>query len=290
MDTSRVLPAVVERSISRYLAGIDRSLPGAVVGFYVVGSVALGAYRERRSDIDFVAVIDGAVDQQDVRRLRVEHARCMLRTAVDACARRRSPTAGACNGVFIRHADVGKPVAAITPAAAHIGGRFTTGPVGSDVSPVAWKVLAERGIAVRGVHPSALGLDWQPESLFAWNLENLERYWGPWATSTSWSSRLRFRLRPRWSTAWGVLGAPRLHRTMATGEVVSKEAAGDYARDVFPRRFEPLIADALAYWREERPPRPAMDPDGRRLATSAFVLHVIESARSLDRSGSSRPA
>ena len=39
----------------------------------------------------------------------------------------------------------------------------------------------------------------------------------------------RFALRPCYWTAWGVLGAPRLHCTIATGEVISKEAAGEYA-------------------------------------------------------------
>jgi hypothetical protein len=276
-----VLPAPVERSTRRYLADADRLLPGVVTGFYVVGSVALGAYRERRSDIDFVAVVDGDLDARQLRRLRAQHVLSGLRTSTTALRRRRSPLSGTCNGVFVRRADLRAPVGEITPVAAHVGHTFTTGQVGSDVSPVAWKVLAERGIAVRGAEPSDLGLDPQPARLRPWCRENLESYWRPWADGVSRSGR-RFGLRPRWATAWGALGAPRLHCTIATGEVVSKEAAGEYALDVFDSRFHPLIADALAARREE-PVRLDLSPAERGRRTAEFVLAVIDSARSLPR-------
>jgi hypothetical protein len=274
-----VLPALVERSTRGYLADVDRLLPGVVAGYYVVGSVALGAYRERRSDIDFVAVVEGDLDDRQLRRLRVQHVLSGLRTSSLALRQRRPLLSGTCNGVFIRQADLAAPVGEIRPLAAHVGRTFTTTPVGSDVSPVAWKVFAERGIAVRGPEPSELGLDPQPERLRPWNLENLESYWRPWATAVA-QSGARFRLRPRWATAWGTLGAPRLHCTLATGEVVSKEAAGEYALDVFDSRFHPLIAYALAGWREE-PARLDLSVDARRRLTAEFVFAVIESARAL---------
>jgi hypothetical protein len=272
-----MLPAVVERSTRRYLADADRLLPGVVTGFYVVGSVALGAYRERRSDIDFVAVVDVDLDARQLRRLRAQHVLSGLRTSSYALRQRRSPLSGTCNGVFVRRADLGAPVGDIRALAAHIGQTFTPGPTRSDVGPVAWKVLAERGIAVRGVPPSELGLDPEAQRLRPWCRENLESYWLPWATG---AARSGFRLRPRWATAWGALGAPRLHCTIATGEIVSKEAAGEYALDVFDRRFHPLIADALATWREE-PSRLDLPMDERRRATADFVLAVIDSARAL---------
>jgi hypothetical protein len=275
-----VLPPTVERSVGPYVADVDRLLPGRLTGFYVVGSVALGAYRERRSDIDFVAVLDGDIGPPQIRRLRLQHVRSGLRTGALALRRHRSPTTGTCNGVFIRRADISGPVGAIVPVAAHVAHNFTTGRGGSDVSPVAWKVLAERGIACRGPEPSALPLDSQPDRLVPWNLENLERYWRPFAAGDNRETRAWFRARPRWSTAWGVLGAPRLHRTIATGDVISKEEAGEYALDVFPARFHPLIGEALAYWREE-PPRLRRAPDERRRATSEFVLEVIDAARAL---------
>jgi aminoglycoside adenylyltransferase-like protein/nucleotidyltransferase-like protein len=275
-----MVPAAVARVVGRYLDDLDRLLPGAVVGFYVVGSVALGAYREGRSDIDFVAMVDGELGPAGLRRLRALHIRSGVRTASAAVRHGRSVLTGTCNGIFVRWADVEKPVTQIAPVASHSGTSFTTGPVGSDVSPVAWKVLAERGIPMRGPEPRSLPLDPQPELLTSWNRGNLERYWRPWALAVQRAPRARFRLRPGKSMAWGMLGAPRLHHTIATGDVISKEQAGEYALDAFPARWHPLIGDALAYRRGE-PSRLGLSLRERAQRTAEFVLEVVDAAHEI---------
>jgi len=274
-----MLPPLVERSVGRYLSHVDRLLPGRVTGFYVVGSTALGAYRERRSDIDFVAIVDGDLGPAGLRRLRVQHAWSAAGTGTLAIRRGRSPLTGTCNGYFIRAGDLAAPVTGIVPVAGHVGHTFKVAAGSSDISPVGWKVLAERGIAVRGPEPDSLPLDPQLDLMTSWNLTNLDRYWRPWAEQSQRTPG-RFRLQPRWSTAWGVLGAPRLHRSIATGDVISKEDAGTYALDVFPARWHPLIGDALAYWREE-PGSLRLSADERRHRTAEFVLDVIADAHRL---------
>lgn len=81
--------------------------------------------------------------------------------------------------------------------------------------------------------------------------------------------------------AWGALGAPRLHRTIATGEVISKEAAGEYALDTFDREWHPTIRDGLAFQRGE--PGRSREPRWQRVAaTGAFVAEVVRAANALD--------
>jgi hypothetical protein len=76
----------------------------------------------------------------------------------------------------------------------------------------------------------------------------------------------------------------RLHRTIATGEIVSKEDAGEHALAAFAPRWHPLIRTALAHRRAEPLPAGlARDPDLadplRRLRlTGAFVTEVIAEA------------
>lgn len=53
----RTLPAEASRAIRTYLRAADRILPGGIIACAVSGSIALGAYRPGRSDIDLVAVI-----------------------------------------------------------------------------------------------------------------------------------------------------------------------------------------------------------------------------------------
>jgi hypothetical protein len=263
------VPAEVSRAAARYLAQADLLLPGRIVGFYLVGSTALGAYRPGRSDIDFVAVLDGGTSGDLLRRLRALHVVSAASSASVALVRGRSPLSGTLNGVFVDGDDLSAPVSAIAPVAAHVGTEFERGRAG-DLFPVDWKVLAEQGIAVRGPEPGALGLDPEPEQLVAWNLRNLDEYWRPWARRTR-------HVRSRWATAWGMLGPPRLHCTIATGDIVSKEAAGEYARDVFGARWHPLLDDALGYVRGERSTL-AMARAERCRATSEFVVAVADDA------------
>lgn len=268
------LPPSVEAAVARYLGLADRALPGRIIGFHVVGSVALGGYRPARSDIDFVAILDRSLDAAELRRLKAAIVASGVRSALPDLARGRLSLPGVCNGVFITADDVAKPVTTIVPVASHAGHSIQVGQ-GFDANPVVWKTFAEHGITVRGDDASTLPLDPEPDRLEAWNRDNLVRYWQPWAERAAHGrGGFRTRLSPRWLTAWGALGPPRLHHTIATGEVISKEAAGEYAKDTFGAEWHPVLDEALAYWREE--PSPGRQP---LEATGRFALHVINSAR-----------
>jgi hypothetical protein len=269
------------RSGTRYLARLDALVPRRICGFYLVGSVALGAFVEGRSDVDFVAVVDDDLSPSEVGRLRRVQARSGIETAVAALRRGHSPLTGTCNGIFVTRRSLSLPVSEITPIASHVGFEFHVGKAGSDVSPVGWKVLQERGVALRGPEPSSLPLDPQPALLTSWNLGNLDSYWRPWATAVRRAPGTRFFVQPRWTTAWGMLGAPRLHCTIATGAVVSKEAAGAYALDLFAPRWHGLIGDALAHRRLENRRVVRMSPAARGRAVAEFVFEVIASAAEL---------
>ena len=280
MPRSDTLPHGLGTAVHRYLRVLDRVLPSRIVGFYLVGSVALGAFRPRRSDIDFIAVVDEELANSELRRLRLAQFRSGARSGAVALRHGLLAFPGTFNGVFVRAADLELPVSQIVPLASQAGHQFTVGR-GFDVNPVVWKVFADRGIAMRGPDAGELGLRPQPELLQAWNLENLDAYWRPWAEARQRRPGSKMRLLPRWSTAWGVLGAPRLHHTIATGEVASKEAAGEYALDEFGPRWRPIIEEGLGYWRGE-PADPAFrDVRVRGGATAGFVLEVVGAARTL---------
>ena len=265
----------------RYLRIADRLLPGRIVGFYLVGSAALGAYRPERSDIDFVAVVDRRLDRGELARLRAVHVTATV-ASVDPgrLARGSIKPPGVCNGVYVCADDLTRPVSTIEPVASHTGARFEVGR-GFDVNPVQWQTFARRGVAVRGPDPATLGLDPEPDRLRRWNLDNLAAYWVPWAEGHSRRPGVAFRAMPRWWTAWGVLGAPRLHHTIATGDVIAKEAAGDYAVETFDERWHPIVAEGLAYWRGEPADQRIGNVRQRAQTTAAFVLEVARSAATL---------
>jgi hypothetical protein len=274
---SRLPPPVAER-VDDLLARLDRGLPGRVEGFYVVGSVCLGAFREGRSDIDFVAIVEGRLDPGELRRLRAVHlGRWAAALAGETALRRRWPLV--CNGSYLpRGALSGSPLEAHA-LAGHVAGRFTTG-AGADANPVTWHTLARHGIAVRGPEPARLEIRTDPAELQGWTRANLDGYWRDWAVR----GRRRLRARgvgalPRRLAAGGVLGVSRLHYTLATGDIVDKETAGEYALEAFGAEWRAVVEDALAFWRGQPPAASYRRRLRRRARTAAeFVDEVIDAA------------
>ncbi|WP_433511089.1 aminoglycoside adenylyltransferase domain-containing protein [Nonomuraea sp. CA-143628] len=277
-----MLPGDVARAVSRYLSVADQVVPGRICGFYVVGSIALGAWRVGRSDIDFVAAVDGDLGERDMRRLALLHKVGNVPAAWQALVRARPSIPGTVNGVFVAVSDLGKPVTQIRPIASHSGPSFKRGR-GFEVNPVVWKVLLERGVTVRGPAPNELGLDPEPSKLREWNLQQLHGHFATWAGKALSGKPPRKPLQPAHRVAISrVLAPPRLHHTIVTGEVISKEAAAQYALDTFEARWHPLIRLALA--RRLGLPAPvsvdASPTDSRRLPrlVGEFTLDVIASA------------
>ena len=277
--SARALDPHAARLAHQYLRVADRILGRRLVGFYLVGSAALGGFRRGQSDIDFVAVLDEARDD-DVAIIRRVHRRAWVRAAGRALVN-RDLDAGACNGSYVAAAELTKPVTDVVPIASHVAHQTHIGR-GFDINPVQWKTFAEHGVALRGPEPAELGLQPQPELLRQWVLDNLNSYWA-WSsercvTGKSPNSRLHS---PRWVTAWGVTGPARMHATVATGDVISKEAACEYALAQFEEQWYPIVREARAYLRGE-PSEPAFrDRAARYQATGRFGLHAIASANAL---------
>ncbi len=263
--------------VGRYLRQVDLAIPGAIEGFYVVGSTALGAYRPGRSDVDFVAVLGDRLGATELSRLRRAHHRLCAADLASAFLRLPWRWPFTCNGVFVTWADLSRSPLAAVPIASHTGWRFVAGS-GFDVNPVTWRVLADRGIAVRGPAPDRLRIHHDEAELRRWCLQNLDGYWRRWANSVLHLRREAARASFLHGAVWGVLGAPRLHRTVLEGDIISKEEAGEYALAAFGNCWRPVIEEALAYWRGELTAGPFRLAGRRRREAARFVLHVVESA------------
>jgi Domain of unknown function (DUF4111) len=199
----------------------------------------------------------------------------------DGALRRRWPLV--CNGCYLMPGDLASSPLEVTPLAGHVAGRFRVARrEGFDVNPVTWHTLAQRGIAVRGPQPDRLQIRTNEAELRIWTRANLNGYWRRWAEQAGRSRPSIARALPRRFAACGVLGAPRLHYTLATGALATKEEAAHYALEAFETRWHPLVADALAYWRGAPPPRPYRRHLARRRHDAAeFVASVIDAANAL---------
>lgn len=261
-------PKDVRRAVLHHLAGLDALLARRVVGVYVTGSTALGAFRPGRSDVDLVVVLDRRLTRVELHRLRLARVVGALPGAAVNVAHRRWTFPGTVNAAYVTVDDLTTPVSAIRPVASHSGTSFTVG-AAFDVNPVMWTTLATRGIPVTGPDPATLGLDPEPHTLGPWCRENLRTWW------RSEAARLRCGRLPRSQMAQVVVNVPRLWVTATTGEVVSKEEAATRARESFDERWHDLIDDALA-WRDGDDGPGALDPPQRADRTAAWIDEVCD--------------
>jgi hypothetical protein len=259
------LPAPVDDLVAAYLGLVDAVAPGLLEGLYLTGSVALGDFRPRGSDVDFVAVTAAPIERSSLAALARVHA--------GLGARFPRPHF---DGSYLTWHDLADDPANCRSVPYAHGGRFHA-PGRFELSPITWITLARHGVAARGPAPATLTVWADPAVLDRWTRGNLERYWRPWRGRHG-------RLLPSyyiasskpWAAEWGALGVSRLHYTLTTGQITSKDGAGRYALARFPARWGRLLAEALRIRRGGGGRSRYRTPFGRRRDLLAYVTLVIE--------------
>ncbi|MFI5783981.1 hypothetical protein [Nocardia sp. NPDC051570] len=276
------LPAEVGRSVDLFLTAVDELVPGLVIGFYLVGSVALGDFHSRgagrgrldtASDIDFVAVTDRRLEgeSQEMAALAEAHAR-----TVAAFPRPNF------DGAVLTWADLAAGPSGCPDVPCAQESRFT--PAGrSGINPVTFCELAWHGIAVRGPQPTDIDVWADRNALREFTIDNLRAYWRPW-----WQRNRQRRPLPlaiglsAWFPVWTVLGVSRLHHLLATGTLTSKSGAGRYAQKVFDPRWQRTVAESLHLRTNgTEGHRGYRNPLARRRDTLAFLDTTIDAALAL---------
>lgn len=262
-----VMDEIAGRVADAYLELADEAVPDRVEGLYLVGSVALGDFHPESSDVDFVAVTASRLSGDDLEKLETVHDQLSDREPRPWFS-----------GVYVTWDDLARDPREIGDVPFHNEGRFgATG--GFDANPVQWLTLRTHPVAVRGTGEPTVWTD--EAAVREWTLDNLASYWSPWVARQRKLVRGTMMLSD-WAVGWGVLGVPRLHRTLATGEVVSKAAAGAYAHETFDDRWKPIVTEALRLRTGEGEQAEAYRrrPLVRRREALDFMTHVIDDARS----------
>jgi hypothetical protein len=241
--TTRCGQAIVETVVDAYLQAVDAEAPGLVEGLYLTGSVALGDFRPHTSDIDFVAVTTQRLDAADLAALSRAHGRL----------RKRCPKPYF-DGLYVTWDELAhNPSVASRGPSSHKGRFRARG--GGPRDPVTWHTLARQGVICRGPKPTGLGIRTDPDELARWTLNNLDTYWRRLLDRSSrFPHPQNLIVLTSWGAAWIVLGISRLHFTLSTGEICSKEVAGLYARQTFPERWHRVLDESLRIRRADRAP------------------------------------
>ncbi len=222
------------------MAELDAGAPGLVTGLYLVGSLALDGYREGISNVDFIALASRPPVGEDLAVLRRVHA--------GLSGGRGRPDL---RGVYLPEGDLHPgPV----PVSDQVRVLVNQGEIRTEYdhepSPADLFILRRRGLAFRGPDPQELGVTVDGGDLTRWAATNLVTYWTPWVDSYArsvWPGALSGR-----RVRWGVLGVARLHYSLATGDVTTKEEAARHAARRFGPAWHDILDEALRLRRRGR--------------------------------------
>jgi hypothetical protein len=252
------LPAAAREAVSAHMALLEARLPGALLAYCVIGSAALGAFREGFSDVDFVAVFCRRPCPDDVlamKRIHRELHRRFPRATLDGyCAAAEDLSVGICHRFN--------------------GGKYLGGKSFDPASADAW-MLRNHSVCVVGQGSGFQPPDVPPGALLAYTRANLDSYW------IKWAGKCKNPLSPRFcalfglsAVEWGVLGISRLYYTFREKDIASKTEAGEYALKHVPERWHGIVREALRRRNPEFPRRYG-SPWRRRRDALAYVEYMI---------------
>ncbi|MBW4623234.1 MAG: DUF4111 domain-containing protein [Cyanosarcina radialis HA8281-LM2] len=224
------IPEAIYPLLDDYMQLLDRSVPDLAEAFYLHGSIALGAFNERMSDIDFIAVLRRRPTPQDITHLKTSHQILLARYPKWKL-----------DGSYLQWNDLGCLPDAIAPSPYVADGVFHLEGY-RDINLVTWWVLKHHGIALLGPSPQTLTFTVSWDELVARLHDNLNTYWQSWTRSPIQLPKLL----SDYSVQWAVLGVLRLWYSFCEGDITSKTGAGIYALSHLPERWHPIVREALA--------------------------------------------
>lgn len=262
--SAMTLPVAVSDAVGAYLLAVDAVDPDLVEGFYVIGSAALGDFRPGASDIDFVAVTAVPPTDKQVTALGRIHGRLPRRPLLD--------------GIYTTWLDLACDPGQAWPGPHAYGRRFHPR-CEHGRHPITWHSLTRHGAVIRGPKPAQIDIATDPAELTDWTRGNLDGYWRRWWQRSSRPlTPAGLACLTSWGPMWCVLGVSRLHYTLATGKIISKVAAGEYARATFKPRWHRIIDECLRIRRDDHQRSFYRTPFSRRTDALAFIDMAIEDA------------
>lgn len=251
------VPALLQPLVQAYLLQIEQALPGFVCGFYLVGSVALGGFNSRHSDVDCVALISRRATPGDRQQLE----------AIHKAIQQQFPQ-WKLETIYLQPDDLGRFENEVEPFPCYHDNRLTLSTT-FEMNSITWWILKERGIALLGPEPNELPFTVEWGLLLHRMHQNLNSYWLGWTKRPG----ALLVLLSDYGIQWAVLGVLRQFYTFREHAIVTKTEAGEYALTCVPARWHRLIHEAIAL-RETT-------PQARKSLYRLRLLRAIEAVQFL---------
>lgn len=234
------IPVTVETVINEYINLLKAYFPGILEGVYIHGSIALNAYVEDSSDIDFITIINRRLSEEDFNSLTSIHA--------IIADKYKKPEM---DGVYALYEDIGKlylnsydneiQYAYFNSGQLMVGDYF-------NFNPITWWVFKEKGINIIGPEPKDFQMNISSQQLLAYVLGNMNSYWANLIQSMENSIIDYINLsidQVDMEIEWTVLGLLRQYYTLKEKDIISKMDAGKYGLLNLPEEWHAIIKEAM---------------------------------------------
>ncbi|PFY24789.1 nucleotidyltransferase [Bacillus toyonensis] len=255
----QALPAEVKQLMEQYIVGLKEIfLDGKIVGVYVYGSIALGAFHIETSDVDFVAVLNDSVNEAEKQQIVELHKKMG-----------ESTLGKRMDGMYIPLADLGKYNHEINEYVYCADGKANIGHW--DINAVTWWTLKNQGITVIGKEVEDLPLQIKWDDVVNTMQYNVEQYWSEKAKQP-----YLFFIEEWVESAVVTMG--RILYTLDHKTIVSKDRGLQYLLERSAKEWEPLLKE-VERMRYDPKEKKKLSIWRRADMTKRYLLSLIEECR-----------
>ncbi|MBK5507796.1 nucleotidyltransferase domain-containing protein [Bacillus sp. TH12] len=253
------LPEEVKQLMEQYIVELKEIFSDEkIVGVYIYGSIALGAFHIEASDVDFVTVISDSVNEaekQQIIELHKKNSKSTLGKRMD--------------GMYIPLADLGKYNDEMNAYVYCADGKADIGHW--DINAVTWWTLKNQGITVSGKEVEDLSFQIKWDDVVNTMKYNVEHYW------LEKAKRPYLFFIEEWVES-AVVTMGRILYTLDHETIVSKDRGLQYLLERSAKEWEPLLKEVE---------RMRNNPKGKRKLsiwrradmTKRYLLCLIEECR-----------
>lgn len=230
------IPIPVQTVINEYLTLFQKKIPNIIEGFYLHGSIALNAYINGSSDIDFITVVNKTLTEEDAKIISDLHKEL----------NRKYKEIGM-DGSYILFRDVGKKQSEVKACLKVNEGK--TNWCNDDINPITWWVLKNKGISVLGPDIATYNFSVDERVLADYVLQNMNSYWANRLQTMEKYKTMAFVIPNKLvdeEVEWSITGMLRQLYTLTENDIVSKVDACKFAIHHLPEEFHEIINEAIS--------------------------------------------
>ncbi|EJQ51499.1 hypothetical protein IEE_00506 [Bacillus cereus BAG5X1-1] len=253
------LPGEVKQLMEQYIVELKEIFSDEkIVGVYIYGSIALGAFHIETSDVDFVTVISDSVNKAEKQQIIELHKKL-----------RKSTLGKRMDGMYIPLDDLGKYNHEINEYVYCADGKADIGHW--DINAVTWWTLKNQGITVIGKEAEDLPFQIRWDDVVNTMKYNVEHYW------LEKAKRPYLFFIEEWVES-AVVTMGRILYTLDHKTIVSKDRGLQYMLELYSHKWEPLLREVERIWHNPKEKR-KLSSWRRADMTKRYLLSVIEECR-----------